>query len=170
VTTGATTTVSPPRTRRAFMRFARFLVASGFASLTSLVTFAAAYRFAEAGPSASTFAAFATGSAVSFAISRFWAWERRGTGVGREALAFFGLAFVVAVVAAGATTVTEHLAMRAGVGRDPRMLLVAGAYVGTYGALYMVKFAILDRWVFRSPAPPSVIAPDAGRQDGPHPS
>ena len=136
--------------RRGFWRLVRFGVASGFAALTSSIAFALAYRFADAGPTAASFAAFASGATVSFAISRFWAWERRGGGLGRDAAAFFGLAFVIAVLAAGVTSVTEHWALGAGYGHDLRTVLVGGSYFATYGVMFFVKFLLLDRVIFRS--------------------
>jgi putative flippase GtrA len=149
----ATRTGQPARTgrRSGFLRLARFAVASGFASLTSSIAFALAYRYADAGPAAASFAAFASGATVSFAVSRFWAWERRGGDVGRDAAAFFGVAFVIAILAAGATTVTERWAIGAGYGPGPRTVLVGAAYFATYGMMFFVKFVILDKVIFKAP-------------------
>jgi putative flippase GtrA len=150
--TTATVTGQPTRIGRrpGFLRLARFGVASGFASLTSSIAFALAYRYADAGPTAASFAAFASGATVSFAISRFWAWERRGGDLGRDAAAFFGVAFVIAILAAGATTVTERWAIGAGYGHDLRTVLVGAAYFATYGVMFFVKFLILDKVIFKS--------------------
>lgn len=136
---------------RSLWRLARFGVASLAASATSSVAFGLAYGWGAAGPQLASFAAFAAGATVSFAISRFWAWDRRDSaGLGRHAAAFFGMALVVAILAAGVTTVTERYAVGAGLSGDVLMVVVGASYLATYAVMFFVKFLILDRLVFKT--------------------
>ena len=130
-------------------RFSRYAVGSGLATVTSAVAFALAYRVLDQGPRVATAAAFLAGALVNFTANRFWAWERRyRLGLGRDALSYALLAVGTAVAAAGVTTAVGRLA--AGADPTPRTVLVEGAYFATYAAMFLVKFVLLDRVIFRS--------------------
>jgi putative flippase GtrA len=130
-------------------RFARYAVGSGLATVTSAVAFALAYRVLDQGPRVATGAAFLAGAVVNFAASRFWAWNRRVRhGLGRDAVAYAALAVTAALAAAVVTSVTHALLRDAD--PDRRAVLVEASYFATYAALFLVKFVVLDRLVFRS--------------------
>jgi putative flippase GtrA len=142
----------------------RFMIASGLATLTSAVVFPLVYRGADAGPRVATFAAFAAGAAVSFVVNRTWTWNRRQrAGLGRDMVTFLVVAGSVAVLAAIVTSITEFYANRMGAGADQRTILVEIAYLGTYAVMFVLKFLLLDRWVFRSRSrtAPAVLPPAA---------
>jgi putative flippase GtrA len=130
-------------------RFARYAVGSGFATVTSAVAFALAYRVLDQGPRVATAAAFLAGALVNFAASRFWAWNRRvRRGLGREVVSYAVLAVTAALAAAVVTSITHALLPDAD--PDRRAVLVEASYFATYAALFLVKFVVLDRVVFRS--------------------
>jgi putative flippase GtrA len=133
------------------MKLLRFVAGSVLATLTSAVVFPLVYRAAHAGPPIATFAAFAAGAAVSFAVNRFWTWNRRQrAGMGRDLFGFLAVAGSVAILAAVATSITDFYANRAGVDSNHRTVLVETAYLGTYAVMFLVKFLLLDRLVFRT--------------------
>jgi putative flippase GtrA len=132
----------PPR-----WKFLRYLVGSALATATSAVAFAVAYPVFHLGPRGSTAVAFVSGALVNFAANRFWAWgRRRRSGLGRDALAYGTLSLLTAVIAAQATTVAE--AHAAQLTETYRAVVVEISYFAVYGAMFMVKFLILDRIVF----------------------
>jgi putative flippase GtrA len=130
-------------------RFVRYCASSGLASLVSAAMFALVYRWLEQGPRAATVTAVVTGALVNFTANRFWSWGRRQRlGLGRDAVAYAALVTVTALTAAVVTSLT-HVYLRVA---DPnlRAVLVEASYFATYAALFLIKFAILDRVVFRS--------------------
>jgi putative flippase GtrA len=130
-------------------RFIRYAVGSGLATALSAVTFALAYRVLDLGPRVATGAAFLAGALVNFVANRFWAWDRRSRlRLGRDALSYAALAVAVAL-SAGAVTSLVHALLR-DADPDRRAVLVEASYFATYAVLFLVKFVVLDRVVFRS--------------------
>ena len=127
------------------------LAGSVLATLISAAVFPLVYRWAHAGPRIATFAAFAAGAAVSFVVNRFWTWSRRQrAGLSRDLFGFLAVAGSVAILAAIVTSITDFYADRAGVSDNLRTALVETAYLGTYGVMFLIKFLLLDRLVFRT--------------------
>ncbi len=126
-------------------RFLRYAAGSALATAVSAVSFAVTYRAAGAGPQFASVTAFASGAAVNFVSNRFWAWSRRHRlGLGRDLAGYVTLAVSTALAAIGITTLTER--------HTDRWALVEASYFGTYALMFVVKFVLLDRVVFRSRA------------------
>jgi putative flippase GtrA len=124
-------------------RFVRYAVGSAFATAVSAVTFAVAYRALHAGPQVASVAAFTAGAVVNFLSNRFWAWSRRHRlGLGKDLAGYLTLAVATALAAAGVTSLTERFTRT--------WVLVEASYFGTYAAMFLVKFVLLDRVIFRS--------------------
>jgi putative flippase GtrA len=135
------------RTRRG--RFLRYAAGSVAAVLVSALAFAVAYRLLELGPRVASVTAFLAGALVNFSASRFWAWDRRRRfGLGRDVVGYALLAVAIAVVATGVTSLAD--AQLAGTDPDRRAVLVEATYFATYAVLFLVRFVLLDRVVFRS--------------------
>jgi putative flippase GtrA len=134
-------------------RFIRYVLGSVLATAVSAVSFAVAYRILHAGPRLSSVTAFAAGALVNFVANRFWAWGRhQRLGLGRDLASYALIAVAIAAAASAATTLTEWLTRRAGLGVNASAVLVEAAYFATYAAMFLVKFVLLDRLVFRSRA------------------
>jgi putative flippase GtrA len=126
-------------------RFLRYVVGSAFATGTSAVTFAVAYRLLHTGPQVSSVTAFAAGAAVNFVANRFWAWSRhQRLGLGRDLAGYLVLAVSTALAAAAVTSLAERYTRT--------WALVEASYFATYAAMFLVKFVLLDRVIFRSRA------------------
>jgi putative flippase GtrA len=133
-------------------RFVRYALGSVLATLTSAGTFALVYHL-DAGPRVASLSAFAAGAVVNFVAGRFWAWNRRGpTGVGRDLVSYLVLAVATALAAAAVTSLTDHYARHSPALSAHLAVVVEAAYFATYAAVFLVKFAVLDRVVFRSRA------------------
>jgi len=135
----------PERTRMG--RFARYALGSAGAVLVSAVAFAAAYQLLDLGPRLASVAAFLAGALVNFGASRFWAWGRRHR-LRRDAFGYALLAVCMALTATAVTSVV-HAAL-ADADPDQRAVLVEASYFAVYGALFLVRFVLLDRVLFRS--------------------
>jgi putative flippase GtrA len=139
-------------------RFIRYALGSVLATIASAVAFALAYRVLHADPRVSSVTAFAAGALVNFVANRFWAFGDRVAGpaqrlgLGRDLASYAVIAVAIAATASGATTLAEWLTRRAGLGVNAAAVLVEGAYFATYAAMFLVKFVLLDRLVFRSRA------------------
>ena len=130
-------------------RFLRYAAGSVAAVLVSALAFALAYRLLDLGPRVASVTAFLAGALVNFSASRFWAWDRRRRfGLGRDVVSYALLAVGIAVVAAGVTSLAD--AQLAGADPDRRAVLVEASYFATYAVLFLVRFLLLDRVVFRS--------------------
>jgi putative flippase GtrA len=138
------------------LRFLRYAVGSATASLVSAVTLAAAYRGIGLGPRVSSIAAFCAGALVNFLIYRFWAWRATvapgAAAVRRDFLKYAVVAVATALVALATTTVADGYARSAGLSADMRTLVVEGSYFGAFAVMFVAKFLILDRYVFRARA------------------
>jgi putative flippase GtrA len=137
----------PDRTRRG--RFVRYALGSAVAVLVSAVAFAAAYRLLDLGPGVASLTAFLAGALVNFSASRFWAWGRRHRhGLRRDVLGYTLLAICMALIATAVTSLAD--AVLDGADPDRRALLVEASYFAVYGTLFLVRFVLLDRVLFRS--------------------
>ena len=138
-----------PRVRR----FIRYALGSVLATVVSAVAFAVMYRSLRSGPRLASVTAFAAGAVVNFVANRFWAWDRRGQlGLGRDLASYAVVAVATALAAAGVTSATESYAPHVGAFAAHLALVVEASYFATYAAMFLVKFAVLDRVVFRSRA------------------
>jgi putative flippase GtrA len=148
-------------------RFIRYTAGSALATLTSAGTFAVVFHF-NGGPRLASLAAFLAGATVNFVAGRFWAWNRQGPmRLRRDMAAYLALSISIALAATVVTSLTDHYARRSDVLADHLGLVVEGAYFATYGAMFLLKFAILDRVVFRPrPRPAADHAVPAQPTDG----
>jgi putative flippase GtrA len=130
-------------------RFIRYTAGSALATLASAGAFAVVFHV-NGGPRLASLAGFVSGAAVNFVAARFWAWSRRGpVRLGRDMAIYLAVAISIALAATAVTSLTDHYARRSPALADHLALVVEGAYFATYGAVFLLKFAILDRLVFR---------------------
>jgi putative flippase GtrA len=130
-------------------RLWRYALTSLVATAVSEGTLLGLYGTHALDASAAAVAAAMTGAVPSYAMSRFWIWpeaDRRRPG--RQASAFW----VVALISLGLSSLaTGAAAANAPSGRGWHMAVVALAYVGTYGTLWVLKYLVYGRWLFRLP-------------------
>jgi putative flippase GtrA len=102
---------------------------------------------------AANVAAVCCGIPVSYVANRRWTWRRTGRGsVAREVVPFWILSLAgllvstLAVAWVGGLTATWSDGVRA--------IALPSAEAATFGALWLVQFAVLDRLIFRPTVPP----------------
>ena len=139
-----------PRIRRLVKFAAVSVVAVVVSQLTLLITFGVLHW--DARPSNLT--AFVMSTIPSFELNRRWTWRRGGrTHVRRELVPFWVLA-VAGLIASDQATRFAAAASADLPTRTARTLVVMFASLATYGVLWLVKFALLDRLVWSDPRSP----------------
>ena len=143
--TGPSTTVA--RLRSTWRRWGRYAVTSVVATGVSEAVLLAVYGAHLLGASAASVVASVAAMIPSYAMSRFWIWPEADRGhPGRQAAGFW----VVGVVSLGASSVmTGIAAVLAPSGHTAHVAVVGTAYVATYGALWILKYAVYQRFLFR---------------------
>jgi len=154
--------------RERVRRLWRYAVTSVVATAVSEATLLLVYGAGLLDASTSAVVASLAGTFPSYAMSRYWIWpdaDRRHAG--GQATAYWVIAIVSLVVS---SVVTGAAAAAAPSGHRVHTVIVGVAYVGTYGLLWVIKFAIYQRFLFRAarraPAP-DTPAPDTGIAGGP---
>lgn len=126
----------------------RFAAASVVATAISQVVFLLTYGLTSSA-GAATVLGWLAGAIPNFLLNR-----RTWGGGGREALRreilrYGAISIATAVLAAIATHNAEHLAhLLFPHARTGQVAVVWGAFVGTYGVVFVVKFFLIDRLVF----------------------
>lgn len=139
----------PVRRRRIW----RYVLTSVVATVVSETTLLAVYGAGVLDAGAAAVAANLAGTLPSYLMSRYWIWpEADRRRAGRQVLLYW----VVSVVGLAVSSLATGLAAdHAPAGRVVHLLVVAVAYVGTYGVLWLAKFAFYQLVLFR----PALAAP-----------
>lgn len=148
-----------PGVRRLVKFGAVSAIAVAISQSTLFVTFGLLHW--EARPANLT--AFVLSTIPSFELNRRWTWRQAGRMHFRRELLPFWVLAIIGLLASDlairfAASATEELTSRA-----VRTLVLMGASLGTYGVLWVVKFALLDRLVWH--ARPTQPAPSSRRID-----
>lgn len=152
------------------MRLVRYAAGSVVAFVVSETTFVALFAPHILGAKGSSVAASLAGVIPGYYLNRNWAWGRRGRSHPWREVAPYWATVVIGTVAAALVTGAVNAAA-AGLSRDLRTAINASAYLATYAALFVAKFAIFNYWLFAdSPAgtarDPSPAGTDRPRGDG----
>ncbi len=145
-------------------RWGRYAVTSGVATGVSEGVLLALYGAHVLSASAAAVVASIAATVPSYAMSRFWIWpeaDRRRPG--RQAAGYWVVGLVSLALS---SLLTGVAAADAPSGRTAHLAVVGGAYVGTYGALWVLKFAVYQRFLFRPPAPVTVEEQTVGSVGG----
>jgi putative flippase GtrA len=156
------------RSSRLGVRFGRYTLGSVVALATSEVAFVVCYGTGRLGTTASSAVAFVAGAIPNYVLNRSWAFGRRGrVRVGREVVLYAVVSLVSFAASALATGWMSHIAPHVTTSHDLRTALVAGAYLATYGVLFVAKFLVFQVVIFAdtplvSPPPPTpTVTPPA---------
>lgn len=140
-------TPSPERGLRAKL-WGRYTAASVIAGVISELVFLVAYWF-EAAPVVASVVAFVAGAVPNYLMNRRWAWRRTGTPHPvRETLPYVVIIVSTALVAILATTLADRWVAAHVGSHGLQVILVGAAFLGTYGAMFVLKFVLFDRLIF----------------------
>jgi putative flippase GtrA len=134
--------------RKRIRLWGRYTGASVVAGVISEVVFVATYWFAAA-PLVASLLAFVAGAIPNYLMNRYWAWQRRGSpDHKREVLPYAVIVVATALLAILVTTAADRW-VRDHVAAHPlQVALVAIAFLATYGAMFVLKFVLFDRFIF----------------------
>lgn len=125
---------------------AKYLTGSVAATAVSAVTFMATFGPGVLGSKGASLTASAAGAVTNYFLNRRWTWGRRGRAhVRRELVPYWTTIAVTAVIAAGVTGVVNAVGRDLTADRGVRTIANTCAFLGTYGALFLVKYRIFDR-------------------------
>jgi putative flippase GtrA len=143
------------RRGRLGIRLTRYTAGSVIATLLGQVTFVGLYGLDVAGPQVASAVAWVAGAVPNYLINRAWAWERRGRARLRaEVLPYVAVILTTGLLATVTTTLVDrYVHLITGV-HAAQVVIVDAAFVSTYGVMFVVKFLLFERLVFRDPTPP----------------
>lgn len=139
-------------------RFSRFAVSSGVAFGVSNLVFLVAYGLELTSPQVATVLAYAVGVPTNYLLTRRWTWRRRGRPPLRtELLPYAAVVTVNVVAAAVGTWAVDRWLQSIELPRVIDVALVSMTFVAINGGLFVAKYVLLDRLVFRErpTGPPS---------------
>ena len=150
-----TTRVNPRRTeepRRTRHRLFRAAASSVAATVVSQVALLAVLTLGGAPALAGTLA-WASGAVLNFVVTRRWVWGRTGRPrVRRELVPYLAVVGLGGLASVGLTTLAGSLLAPLSLPHVWWVVLVDAAYVGSYALVFVLKFTLLDRLVFRGAA------------------
>lgn len=132
--------------RPAWYRLLRYGVVSVVITPVTLALLYVMHSVAGWQPWQANLLAVSTGAVPAYLIDRYWVWNRSGRSrLWGEVMPFWA----VTVVGAAASTVAVEAA-----GRWDNSVLLVAVNLGTYAALWLVKFLFLDRVLWPTGSPP----------------
>jgi putative flippase GtrA len=94
--------------------------------------------------------AFALGACVNYLVGRRFAWGRRHRpNPVRETLPYVGVIAFAGAISIAVATLTQHLIHPMDLSVAQRTVVLELANIASYGLVFVVKFTLLDRLVFR---------------------
>lgn len=147
-------------------RLVRALMSSGLATVTSQTTLIVLLTM-NFSPTAASAVAFVAGAIPNYFVARRWAWNRRGKpDFRRELLPYMIVIAIGGVASMGLTTVAGWITEPLRIEGFVRIIVLDVAFLSSYGLVFLLKFLLLDRFVYSKLAGPKPAA-QAGEQAEP---
>lgn len=142
-------------------RFSKYAVGSAVAFGASNLAFLLCYGTGWTSPQVASVLSFGAGIPVNYVLNRRWAWQRQGRpGMRDELVPYAGVVALSIAATALGTWGVDRLLTSADLSRVVEVALVDAAFIGISGGLFLAKYVLLDRLVFRDrPAPPPTDDP-----------
>jgi putative flippase GtrA len=142
-TSVASTTTDPAKL---VPKLLRYFTGSVVATICSETCFVLLYGLLAMGTTSSSIASWLAGAIPSFWLNRNWAWQRRGRpSLRREVLPYAVIILSTLLLATVATHLADVWLHHAGVSHSVRVMLVAATFLGTYVAVFALRFVLLER-------------------------
>lgn len=139
----------PVRRPRLLIRLFRAATSSVLATAISQVTLIGLLWWGAI-PALASAVAFVAGAIPNFFLSRRWAWGRRGTPpMKSELMPYFGVIALTGLASVGLTTLAGWLTEPLNLSGLVRIIVLDAVFLSGYAIVFIMKFALLDRLVFR---------------------
>ena len=97
------------------------------------------------------FMGFALGTTLSYYLNRYWAWGKRGRShFLREVLPFWVMACIGLAVSTVAVELADDWAREMTDRRIAQTLIIMGVSLAAWGVVWIIKFFVLNKMLFRS--------------------
>jgi putative flippase GtrA len=151
-----------------WLRLSRYTVGSIICFVISETVFIVTFWSHLLGARTASVVASIAGTIPGYLLNRTWTWGRRHrSDFWREILPYWTIALAGALFAALATGAANAAVLSEP--RATRTAINALVYMATYGALFVGKYAIFNKWLFRPPAASAEVRePDASPSELPH--
>ncbi len=124
----------------------RYVGGSVVAAGCSEVTLVVLYGLLHVAPGPSSVLAWVAGAVPNYWLNRSWTWRRRGRpDLRREVLPYVAVIATTLLLAVVATAAVDRWSRDAATGSTARVVLVAGTFLAVYVAVFVLRFALLDR-------------------------
>jgi putative flippase GtrA len=134
--------------RKRILLWGRYTGASVIAGVISETVFVVTYWFGAV-PLVASLLAFVAGAVPNYLMNRYWAWRRRGRPDRmREVLPYAMIVVVTALTAIVVTTAADRWVRDHVIAHPVQVILVGAAFLATYGAMFVLKFVLFDRFIF----------------------
>ncbi len=128
-------------------RFWRYGITSGVATVVSELTLLGLYADHLFGASGSAILANLASSVPSYLMSRYWIWpEADRAGAARQMGLYWATSLASLVVSTAGTSLA---AAHAPSGHLAHVVVVGVAYIGTYALLWVAKYVVYQKLIFR---------------------
>ncbi len=139
----------PVKQPRLLVRLFRAATSSVLATAISQVTLIGLLWWGAV-PALASAMAFIAGAIPNFFIARRWAWGRKGKPpVKGELVPYLVVIALTGVASVGLTTLAGWLTEPLGLTGLLRILVLDAVFLSSYAVVFVMKFALLDRLVFR---------------------
>lgn len=125
----------------------RYTVTSAVSTAVSEATVVALYATHALGAALASVAASLVGTVPAYVMSRYWIWPDADRGHMSLQVASFLVVAVVSLVLASVGT--GLAAAHAPSGHSAHVAVVGVAYIGVYGILWVAKFVVYEKALFR---------------------
>ncbi len=128
----------------------RYVAGSAVATVCSEATFLLLYGPVDTSPAAASVVAWFAGAVPNYWLNRTWTWQRQGRPSLRgELIPYIAIILGTLLLAVLATTAADHLLSTTSTSPNLQVLLVGAVFLGVYGLVFLVRFALLDRLFHR---------------------
>lgn len=130
-------------------KWLRYALVSGLSVVISQAVIAVVFGMMHASAQFANLWAVILSTIPAYYLTRAWAWQKRGRSqVMREVVPFWAMTFAGLVLSTWSTGFAERRAHAIALTRAETTMVVMGASIASYGALWVVKFVIIERLMF----------------------
>jgi putative flippase GtrA len=127
-------------------RVTRYATGSVVAALCSEVTFVLVYGLLDASTAWATCTGWLAGALPNYWLNRSWTWRVRGRpSLVREVLPYVLIILITLLTAVFATGAVDDWLLERDLAPGLETLLVSLTFLGVYGALFLLRFFLLDK-------------------------
>jgi len=128
----------------------RYAGGSVVATACSELTFVVVYGPLHVGPAWSSFLAWLAGAVPNYWLNRSWTWQRQGRpSLRHEILPYLVIIGLTLLLATLVTRAVDAALTNADIASSARVVLVAGAFLGVYAVMFVLRYLLLDRMFAR---------------------